>query len=120
LDQVDKLQGPKHRSLEIDGIKLTALNCREPLEAFLNKVQKYGPSLRYGTKGSLKRVARRMEWAWVEKEQVDRLRSYLNIHIGTINMNLINHGLVGLETLSKHAEHDSNDVRQQLECASQH
>jgi hypothetical protein len=101
LKHVDRLQGAI-----ADSIKCAALMCRYPLEDFLNNIRKYDKSLGVGsTAGGIKSFGRKLQWGFVTKDEVVRLRDYLSLHIGSINMQLLT---VGLETLHAQADESQN------------
>lgn len=69
--------------------------CRQPLEDFHRKIQKFEKNLDVGnTSGILKDAAKKAQWAFGlgKQDEVGKLRSYLNIHIGIINIQLIQYG----------------------------
>lgn len=103
----------------MDEIKCAALTCRYPLESFLVKIRKYEKTLGLGkTGGSLKSVGHRLCWAFGTKEEVDRLRNYLNIHVGTINMMLATKGLGQMEVASSKANDTQAAMKDHIERSS--
>jgi len=83
---------------------------RYPLEDFLNKISKFDKSLGIGSSvGPIKSAGRKLQWGFGKKDEVARLRDYLNLHIGSINMQLLN---CGLETLGAYC---SDEGSHQLE-----
>lgn len=110
LQHVDKLSGP-----DVGGIKCAALMCRHPLEGFLDKIKKYERSLGLCGKSSLvKNTARKIEWGFGRKEEVRKLRDYLNLHIGSINMLLMSHGLETLEVTRTESRDSQENFKQRL------
>ena len=110
LQYVDKLDGPPRQALAIAHIKCSALTCRYPLDDFLDKMRKFDKSLGLGSSdGRLKDVGRKAQWGFGlgKKDEINRLRSYLNIHIGTINMQLTQQGFesISLEHEERQANH---------------
>ena len=81
-------------------MKAAALMCKYPLEEFLGKVKKYEESLGPGKNiGSKTRgLERKVRWGLTMKGEVQKLRAYLNVHMGSINMLLM---AQGLEVLSR-------------------
>lgn len=112
LEHVDKLNGPPSQALAIDQIKCSALTCRYPLEDFLNKIRKFEKSLGLRqSNNKLKDAGRKAQWAFGlgKRDEVNRLRSYLAIHIDIINMQLIQQGLERLElaSMERHTDHEA-------------
>lgn len=56
-----------------------------------------------------------MRWAFGEKDEIKKLQSYLNIHIGTINILLAEHGLEKMNLASEKGELDQLHIRERLE-----
>ena len=109
LLQVEKLKGRGDQAAAIETIRYTALSCRFPLEVFLAKTQKYEKSLGLGkTAGKCKDAGRKVQYAFVKEDEVNRLRHRLNMRIGTIKVLLLCLGLdmhnVALEHISKNQE----------------
>ena len=124
LDYLDKLATRRGREVEtLDSIKLAAATCRRPLEAFQKKIEKYHRFLggdivnsddsddcstysnaessrkdtcKFGLKKKLRSAARKIQWEFTMKNEVQRLQIYLSVHIETINTLL---AIYGLETI---------------------
>ena len=95
----------------LDSIKYAALSCRRPLEQFLGKIRKHDRSLGvWGKSSVIKSTADKLRWGLGQKDDVNKLQNYLNIHIGTINILLAEHGLEKMSILSdkSSANHASN------------
>lgn len=119
LDHVDKLKGQGVQAIAIDQIKYAALTCRYPLEDFLSEARKYEKSLGLGNLDSkVKDVGRKIGWGVGKKPDVDRLRDYLNIHIGTINMLLMQHGLEMLDVAARQTDRNQADLITKIENSS--
>ncbi|KAL9039164.1 MAG: hypothetical protein Q9214_004987 [Letrouitia sp. 1 TL-2023] len=104
LYHVDQLKAPPNQTLAVDHIKCAALMCRQPLEDFHRKIQKFEKNLDVGnSSGILKDAAKKAQWAFGlgKQAEVGKLRSYLNIHIGIINMQLIQHGFEKVDIVSE-------------------
>jgi hypothetical protein len=117
LQHLDKLQ---HRSSSspttLDSIKYAALSCRRPLEQFLGKIKKYDKSLGvWGKEGVIVNTAKKLKWEFGEKQEIRKLQNYLNIHIGTINILLAEHGLEKMDLASDKAAADQLDIRERLD-----
>jgi hypothetical protein len=117
LQHLDKLQphgSPSSTSL--DSIKYAALNCRRPLEQFLGKIRKYDKSLGvWGKEGRIVNTANKLKWGIGQKEEIRKLQNYLNIHVGTINILLAEHGLEKMDLASDKAAADQLDIRERLD-----
>ena len=53
-----------------------------------------------------------------KKNEADRLRHYLNVHIGTINMLMLQHGLEKLDVASEQSEKNQEDIKDGFERCS--
>lgn len=116
LVRLDKLQPRGSSSTNIDSIKYTALSCRRPLEHFLGKIKKYDKSLGLWSKeGGLRSAVRKVGWAYGQKDEVRKLQSYLNVHVGTINILLAEHGLEMMNIASEQAETEHANIRGRLD-----
>ena len=119
LTQVDKLKGRGDQAIAIDQIKYAALTCRYPLENFLARIQKYEKSLGPGkTAGRLKDAGRKIQYAFGKKDEVNTLRNYLNLHIGTINILLVRQGLEMLDIASEYIEKNQEELMDRIEFSS--
>jgi hypothetical protein len=112
LSHLDKLQLGKSSQTSLESIKYAAYSCRRPLEQFLGKIKKYEKSLGvWSQRSSLKSATDKLRWAFGEKDEIRKLQSYLNVHVGTINILLAEHGLETMDIDSKKAEADQLHVR---------
>lgn len=119
LSQVDKLKGRGDQAIAVDQIKYAALTCRYPLEDFLAKIQKYEKSLGVGKSvGRIKHAGRKVQYAFEKKDEADTLRTYLNMHIGTINMLLVRQGLELLDVASEQTDKNQEELRDRIEGSS--
>lgn len=119
LSQVDKLKGRGDQAVAIDQIKCAALTCRYPLEEFLAKIQKYEKSLGLGKSvGKIKDAGRKMQYGFGKKDEANTLRSYLNIHIGTINMLLIRQCLEMLDVSSEQTDKNQEELKDKIDGSS--
>lgn len=115
LKHLDKLP-TNGASANLESIKYAALSCRRPLEQFLGEIEKYDKAL--GIRGGakpIKKTADKLRWAFGEKDKVKKLQSYLNIHIGTINILLAEHGLEKMNLAAEKGELDQLHIRERLE-----
>lgn len=116
LSYLDKLQSVDACSTSIDSIKYAALSCRRPLEQFLNKIKKYDNALGVWSKaGTIRSAADKLKWAYTQKDEIRKLQTYLNVHVGTINILLAEHGLERMDVASERNERDQLQVRDRLE-----
>jgi hypothetical protein len=116
LHHLDRLQLGDACSTDLDSIKYAALSCRRPLEQFLAKIEKYDKSLGvWSDRSALRGAADKVRWAFGQKDEIRRLQSYLNVHVGTINMLLAEHGLAMMNITSEKVEADRLDVRERLD-----
>ena len=116
LNHLDKLQNGNSSSTNLDSIKYAALSCRRPLEQFLGKIRKYDTSLGvWGKDGFVKSTADKLRWGFVQKEEVRKLQTYLNIHVGTINILLAEHSLEKIELASDKTAVHQLRIRERLE-----
>jgi hypothetical protein len=119
LRYLDQLDNKITASNNVDSIKCAALSCRYPLEAFLAKIRKYEASLSPWSRSHTgKTVTDKLRWTFGEKDDIRRLQTYLNVHIGTINILLVEHGLERMDIHEKKAEEDALQIRQQLDNAN--
>lgn len=115
--RLDKLQPRNGLEVSVDSIKCVALTCRHPLEKFLEKIKKYeeglGPGSRARYASRFQQAGAKMEWALKKKgEDCARLRTYLGVHIGTINMMLTTYGIELHDVASHEASKDNSDLRE--------
>ena len=121
LHHVDKLNSKVDREL-LAVVKITALSCQYPLIQFLQKIGKYETSLgpkRVRLSKSLTGWKQLIQWTFLDKE-VMQLRHYIGVHVGTINMMLMTHGLEVLNAASAQATENqkgmlaiSHEIQQQ-------
>ena len=102
LQHVSQLTEVSNQAVAADRVKYAALTCRSPLEDFLRKVQKFDGSLGLSRvrRQRFQDARRRLQWITGpgREAEITKLRSYLDIHIGIINMELIQHGFQRLAT----------------------
>ena len=118
LQHVDKLKVPLGGDQEpaINAIKCAALMCKHPLAEFLTKIKKYEASLGLGpSRGKISNLETKIRWGLSKKDEALKLRNYLNIHIGSINMMLMAHGLEMLTMAADQSAQDRNDLVKRIE-----
>lgn len=81
-------------------------------------MQKYEASLGiWGRVNVGKAAADKISWTFKEKEEIQRLQTYLDIHIGTINMMLAGEGLERMNLYESKAKENALEVRESLNSA---
>jgi hypothetical protein len=116
LQHLDELQPCDASSTALDSIKYAALSCQRPLEKFLRQIRKYDKSLGvWGREGAVVSTASKLKWGFVEKEEIRKFQSYINTHIGLINIMLITYGFEKMDLASDVAAADQLDIRQRLD-----
>ncbi|KAF2800861.1 hypothetical protein K505DRAFT_227706 [Melanomma pulvis-pyrius CBS 109.77] len=116
LRHLDQLDNTTSASTRLDAIKYAALSCRLPLEEFLDKARKYEKSLGIWNKVHIvKSTTNKLGWTFKQKDEIKRLQTYLNVHIGTINILLTEYGLEKMDMADRRAEADCARVRNQLQ-----
>jgi hypothetical protein len=117
LQHLDQIQCSNSTlSKNLDSIKYAAASCRHPLEEFLKKIKKYNKSLGvWGKEGVIKGTADKLRWTLGRKGEVAKLQCYLNIHVGTINMLLAEHGIEMLDMTSAKREANDLSIHERLE-----
>jgi hypothetical protein len=112
LHRVDKLQPSGSTSTNLVSIKYTALSCRRPLEEFLARTRKYDKSLGLWAKESaIKSTVDKLRWTFRQRDGLSDLQTYLEIHVGTINILLAEYGLEKLDRISSNLL----DIEERLE-----
>ena len=117
LIHLDRLSNGSQQSSPrtIDSIKFAALTCRHPLQEFLNEIRKYESSLGHRATGTtFKSTIHRLQWAFGKKAPLAKIQSYLNVHIGNINMLLTLHGLEKMDFASQMTEHEHASIEKRL------
>lgn len=116
---MDKLKGRGDQAIAVDRIKSFALTCRYQLEDFLVKIQKYEKSLGLGKSVTkIRDAGRKVQYAFGKKDEATTLRSYLNIHIGTINMLMVLQGLEMLDVASEQTDKNNEELMERIEGSS--
>jgi hypothetical protein len=116
LRYLDRLESGASASLTLQSIKCAALLCRHPLEEFLAKARRYDDSLGIWDRSKkVKQATDKFRWTFGRSEDIQPLQTYLNIHVGTINMLLAEHGFERLDIINKRVEEDFVHFRYQLD-----
>ena len=98
LHEIEHLKCTSSQEAAVNGIKVAALMCQYPLDEFsakLNKFESLGLNERK-TRSKLdimKIWSRKLQWGFCMKEEVEKLRTYILVHVGSLNMRLITQGL---------------------------
>ena len=88
------MNGLASQTPAVNDINAAVIACRHLLEEFFAKVQKYNQSSGVDrSRGKFKDAGRKIQWAYWKKEEVERLRTCLNVHVGAINMHLLRLGI---------------------------
>ncbi|TEY81030.1 hypothetical protein BOTCAL_0035g00230 [Botryotinia calthae] len=95
LKHVEKVSTSKGSNIGLDGVKCAALLCRYPLEEL---------SLGSRAPRGIKTAGRKIQWAFMKKDEVQKLLGYLSIHTDSINMMLLTLGLEAFDLADKKAE----------------
>jgi hypothetical protein len=86
------------------------------LEEFFTKMKKYNKSLgTASTRGSWRSAPDKVMWRLNVKDETRKLQSYLNIHIGTINMLLSEHGLERMPMVAEKSQNNQMQLHERVE-----
>ncbi|KAH7410535.1 hypothetical protein BKA64DRAFT_357102 [Cadophora sp. MPI-SDFR-AT-0126] len=91
LLEVEVLSRSQASTVKLNALYATArkaaLDCRQPIEAFLNMIKKYDSSLGAGVSRNLVRnTAMKIRWRLSQKDEVARIRAEISAHSSSINM----------------------------------
>jgi hypothetical protein len=138
LDKLSTRSGCDIKTLE--SIKFAAAACQRPLAAFHQKIQKYNKYLggvavdpndssndgapsraestgrdkhMFSLKKKVGSAARKIQWEFAMKSEVQKLQNYLNLHVDTINTLLAVHGIETM-ALDSAARQDSHNKLKEL------
>ncbi|KAL9620375.1 MAG: hypothetical protein Q9160_005075 [Pyrenula sp. 1 TL-2023] len=116
LNHIDHLASSGVSSDALDSVKLTALNCRFPLEQLHTKIKKYEESLGLASHGrGWKTVKGKIQWRMCEPEEIQKLQMYLSTHVATINGLLVERGLEQMVVISQKAEQNHLQLKDRLD-----
>lgn len=98
LHEIEHLECTPSQAAAVNGIKVAALNCQFALDDFDVKLKKFET---LGIKGgktpskleTMKIWTKKLQWGFCMKEEVEKLRTYIVVHVGSLNMRLITQGL---------------------------
>jgi histidinol dehydrogenase len=90
LIRVKQLELDDAQHAEVVALRQAAAQCQNTIDAFLEKIKSYQPSLRAGGSGSrVKDSWRKIKWALCKKEDVVRFKADLMAHTESIDILLI-------------------------------
>lgn len=98
LYEIEHLKCTSDQEAAVNAIKVAALMCQYPLDDFSAKLKKFeGLGFSGGQKRSkleiMKIWTRKLHWGFCMKEEVEKLRTYILVHVGSLNMRLITQGM---------------------------
>jgi len=91
LHKVEMLSKSHASTVKLNALYATArkaaLDCRQPVEAFFNRIKKYGSSLDVGaSRKSIRNTAMKIRWQVSQKDEISRFRAVVSAHSSSINM----------------------------------
>lgn len=96
LDDIEHLKYNPEQTAAATAVKVAALTCRFPLDEFGAKLEKFQclqARERMGIRARVNVWRLKLEWGFTMEEEVQRLRTYLTAHVGSLNMRLTALGL---------------------------
>ena len=95
LHEIEHLKCTSSQEAVVNGIKVAAVMCLYPLDDFSAKLKKFE---RLGFDGgktrsrldTMKIWTRKLQGGFFMEEEVEKLRTYTLVHVGSLNMRLIN------------------------------
>ena len=96
LHDIEHLECNPEQTAAVTAVKVTALTCRFPLDEFATKLEKFHCLQQQRTLGTRHKIdiwRLKLEWGFTMEEEVQRLRTYLIVHMGSLNMRLTTLGL---------------------------
>ena len=98
LHEIEHLKSTSSQQAAVNGIKAAALICKYPLDDFGAKLKRFE---RLGVDGgrvrsrleTMKLWTKKLHWGFCMKEEVEKLRTYIVVHVGSLNMRLVTQGL---------------------------
>ena len=98
LDGIEHLKCHPSQEPAVSGIKVAALACQYPLDESAGKLKKFDSLFTASAENvsktdKLKMWGKKLRWGFCMKEEVDKFRIYLVVHVGTLNMRLNTQGL---------------------------
>ncbi|KAL9615787.1 MAG: hypothetical protein Q9160_009261 [Pyrenula sp. 1 TL-2023] len=112
LKQLFSIEPAEHEAKRLDAVRALAVTCQGPLEAFLEKIEKFEQSI--GTwnvkQNGVRGLHRRLQWSMKYKDDVALLRSRLAPKISTITILLLT---ATTKSLAK-ADTDRHDIAKEV------
>ena len=99
LGELEHLVPEEGQEDAVNSVKAAALMCRSPLEEFYEKLKQYRCLTRPGAKNKSEVVrgwGKKVQWSLSMSDEVQRLRSYVAAHVGSLNMRLLTIGLTSM------------------------
>ena len=96
LDEIEHLEHDLEHTAAARAVKVAALTCRYPLDEFATKLRKFQCLQEDGKSGTRQKInfwRMKLEWGFTMEEEVQRLRTYLTAHVGSLNLRLTTLGL---------------------------
>ena len=98
LHEIEHLKCTSSQEAAVNGIKVAALMCQYPLDDFSAKLKKFerlgfDSGKTHSKLEMMKFWTRKLQWGFCMKEEVEKLRTYILVHVGSLNMRLITQGL---------------------------
>ena len=91
LDEIEHLSCPLGQERSLNFVKVVALMCQYPLDEFASKLKKF-ESLDLNTQefncDRVKTSRLKLQWCFTMKEEVQKLRAYLMVHVRSLYMRL--------------------------------
>jgi hypothetical protein len=69
----------------------------------------------YSRSNTIRTVADKLRWTFGLGDEIKRLQTYLNVHIGTINIPLAEHGFARMDVSDENAAANAQSVRDRLD-----
>jgi hypothetical protein len=91
LHEIEDLEGLPGQENVISAVKFAAVMCQTPLNEFASKLRKYDILAESDLKRNsevAKSWGRKVQWNVSMKDEVQKLRAYLGVHLGSLNLRL--------------------------------
>jgi hypothetical protein len=91
LHEIEDLEGLPGQENVINAVKFAAVMCQTPLNEFASKLRKYDILAENDLKRNsevAKSWGRKVQWNVSMKDEVQKLRAYLGVHLGSLNLRL--------------------------------
>ena len=91
LNDIEHLEAPPDHIAAVTAVKVAALTCHYPLDEFATKFRSF-QRLEHSEVTSKRQKLlvwkSKLEWGFTMEEEVQRLRTYLLAHVGSLNLRL--------------------------------